>query len=134
MGVSLGREENWEKRLFIDRYWGWWIVGSVVVFMLYRYTANPFLFVISCLVSCLACMALFRWKIKLSGNLWNKLSANAYGIYLVHYLFITWLQFVLLNQPIPVILKFFIVFAGSLTASWLIINWIRKIPVFKKLL
>jgi glucan biosynthesis protein C len=41
---------------------------------------------------------------------WNSLSANAYRIYVVHYGFVTWLQFALLPINVPVVVKFLIVF------------------------
>lgn len=45
------------------------------------------------------------------------LSANAYGLYLVHYLFIVWLQYALLAAPLFAILKAAVVFGGTLILS-----------------
>jgi surface polysaccharide O-acyltransferase-like enzyme len=45
------------------------------------------------------------------------LSANAYGIYLVHYVFIVWLQYALLTLPLFAIGKASIVFSGTLILS-----------------
>lgn len=45
------------------------------------------------------------------------LSANAYGIYLVHYAFIVWLQYALLALPLLAIFKASIVFSGTLALS-----------------
>jgi peptidoglycan/LPS O-acetylase OafA/YrhL len=48
----------------------------------------------------------------------DSLSANAYGMYLVHYVFIVWLQYLLLPAGLPAIAKAAIVFAGTLALSW----------------
>lgn len=45
------------------------------------------------------------------------LSANAYGLYLVHYVFIVWLQYALLALPLFAIAKASIVFGGTLALS-----------------
>jgi membrane-bound acyltransferase YfiQ involved in biofilm formation len=42
------------------------------------------------------------------------LSANAYGIYLVHYVFIVWLQYALLALPLFAVAKASLVFGGTL--------------------
>ena len=157
-GVSLG-SGDWEKHFFannklMQKGWPFWVficlfcyaIVEVISFtfpdMVKGGTLKPglayfifdLIFVASCLVSSLACLAFFKQKIKSEQNFWNSIAANAYGIYIVHYIFVTWLQWALSQSTIPVILKFFIVFTAALTASWLIINWIRKIALFKKVL
>lgn len=84
-------------------------------------------FVGSCIASSFAFLAFFKQKIDKPSKLWTNFSANAFGIYLVHYVFVTWLQFALQNIFLPVILKFLIVFIGALLASWLISSFIKKI-------
>jgi surface polysaccharide O-acyltransferase-like enzyme len=49
------------------------------------------------------------------------LSTHAYGIYLVHYVFVVWLQYALLGAALPAPLKAAIVFGGALAASWIIV-------------
>jgi Fucose 4-O-acetylase and related acetyltransferases len=142
-GVAMGAG-SWEKELFtnnklLNKPWPVWVVSSVVLFVVSasmrgNLPATHSLFVLTCLIACLGCMAFFKWIIQSERNFWNNLSANAYGIYLVHYFFITWFQFALLSIPIPAIVKFFIVLVFSLIASWLIVNWIRMATFFKKLL
>ncbi len=48
----------------------------------------------------------------------NSLSENAYRIYVVHYVFVVWLQYLLLGASLPAIVKGAIVFAGTLALSW----------------
>jgi surface polysaccharide O-acyltransferase-like enzyme len=48
----------------------------------------------------------------------DSLSANAYGMYLVHYVFVVWLQYLLLPADLNALTKAFLVFAGSMALSW----------------
>ena len=47
-------------------------------------------------------------------RLLDPLRASAYGIYLLHYIFIIWLQYEVYDPPLPAFAKFAIVFAGAL--------------------
>jgi surface polysaccharide O-acyltransferase-like enzyme len=46
------------------------------------------------------------------------LAANAYGLYLVHYVFVVWLQFALLSLPLFAVIKALIIFSGTLLLSF----------------
>lgn len=50
--------------------------------------------------------------------LWDSLSANAYGIYLLHYPLVIWGQYALLNTDIGAVPKAAAVFTGALALSW----------------
>ena len=56
------------------------------------------------------------------------MSANAYGLYLVHYVFIVWLQYALLAAPLFAIIKAGLVFGGTLVLSLATIAAARRIP------
>ena len=64
----------------------------------------------------------------------DSLSENAYGIYLVHYLFITWLQYLLLRVASFALAKAMIVFTGTLILSWATAMAIRRVPAGARLL
>jgi len=53
-------------------------------------------------------------------------SENAYGIYIFHYGFVIWVQFVLLAQPLPAAVKFLITFSVALVASWFLTALLRR--------
>lgn len=91
-------------------------------------------FVVSCAVSCLALLALFLRLFRRGGWLGASLSRNAYGIYLLHYVFVTWLQWKLLDQPLPALEKAALVFAGTLLLSWLTTALLRLIPACARVL
>lgn len=74
--------------------------------------------VVACTTGCLFPLAAALRFFRRRRRAVDSLSANAYGIYLVHYVFVVWLQFALLGAPLPAIGKAVIVFAATLLASW----------------
>jgi glucans biosynthesis protein C len=67
-------------------------------------------------------------------RIWESLAANAYGIYLIHWVFVLWLQYLLIPVALPAVPKFFLTLIGSLALSWSIIALLRKIPLVGKYL
>jgi surface polysaccharide O-acyltransferase-like enzyme len=61
-------------------------------------------------------------------SMFDALQPSAYGVFLVHYIFIIWLQYALYDPPLPALVKFAIVFAGTLSLSWGTVVLLRKIP------
>jgi surface polysaccharide O-acyltransferase-like enzyme len=61
-------------------------------------------------------------------RLLDALRPSAYGVYLVHYIFIIWLQYAVYDYSFPAVVKFAIVFAGTLSMSWGLTVMLRKIP------
>jgi peptidoglycan/LPS O-acetylase OafA/YrhL len=64
----------------------------------------------------------------------GRISANAYPIYLVHYLFIIWIQYLLLDANLPAVTKAAVVFAGTLLLSWASAVLLGGIPVAARLM
>src|SRR5688500_1306762 len=65
-------------------------------------------YVLSCTFSCVAFLTAFKALIHSPKGWWSSLSANAYIIYLVHYIFVVWCQYALLNLAAPAFIKFII--------------------------
>ncbi|WP_363321036.1 acyltransferase family protein [Desulfobacula sp.] len=57
-------------------------------------------------------------------RIFDSLSENSYGIYIVHYGFVTWLQYVLLGSNLAPQMKGIVVFAGTLILSWVLVAFI----------
>lgn len=55
-----------------------------------------------------------------------------YAIYLLHYMFVSWLQYTLLPASLPGYAKFTIVFCGALSLSWLASAALRRIPAIAR--
>jgi glucans biosynthesis protein C len=87
---------------------------------------------LSCTASSIAFLAVFRRLVHRARKTWDSLAANAYGIYLVHYVFVLWCQFLLLPVALPALVKFALTFTGALLLSWLLTAQARKIGIIRK--
>lgn len=67
---------------------------------------------------CLGFAAVFLHFGSAHSALTDSLSENAYAIYLVHYVFVIWLQYTLLGAALPAVVKGVLVFASALLLSW----------------
>jgi peptidoglycan/LPS O-acetylase OafA/YrhL len=67
-------------------------------------------------------------------RLLDALQPSAYGVYLVHYIFIIWLQYAVYDYSLPAGIKFAIVFIGTLALSWGLTVMVRKIPVVARMI
>jgi peptidoglycan/LPS O-acetylase OafA/YrhL len=64
----------------------------------------------------------------------DNLNTNAYGIYIVHYIFVTGLQYYLLEFNLHAIYKSLIVFIISFLLSWIFISTIRRLSLIRKVI
>jgi glucan biosynthesis protein C len=85
-------------------------------------------FVLACFGNCLGVLA-FALRFATKWRPWlDSLKQNAYGMYLVHYLFVIWLQYALLPPNLPAIVKAGTVFIGTLALSWGTTAACRRLP------
>jgi peptidoglycan/LPS O-acetylase OafA/YrhL len=135
----------------LARRWPLWIVGSlagfgvaIVMFVIIISTLpkggpgpalgliGNFAFVLSCAASSLACLAVFLRFARNGNRVLESLSANAYGIYLLHYFCVSWLQLALLRANLPAPAKGLLVFGGAVALSWSLSAMLRKIPAVRR--
>jgi hypothetical protein len=93
---------------------GWWLLGLCMT--LYSATLS------------MAFLALFLRFVNARISWVDNLSDNAYAIYLVHYPFVIWSQYVLLGSSMPATTKALVVFGVSLGLSWGTSVVLRSIP------
>lgn len=75
-------------------------------------------FVFACFANCFGVLALaLRFAARRRAWL-DRLTPNAYGMYLVHYAFVIWLQYALLPANLPGVVKAVTVFIGTVALSW----------------
>jgi surface polysaccharide O-acyltransferase-like enzyme len=74
-------------------------------------------------------LAVYLLSARSNFSVLDAMRPSAYGIYLVHYIFIIWLQYAVYDYSFPAFIKFAIVFAGTLAGSWALVVTLRKIPV-----
>jgi peptidoglycan/LPS O-acetylase OafA/YrhL len=91
-------------------------------------TLGGLAFVLCCAASGFALFATFLRFATQRAPLFDNLARNSYGIYLVHIIFVTWLQYALLAAPLHAAAKGSIVFIGALALSWLAISSLRRLP------
>lgn len=158
IGVLIGNTSFNEKlfsksSLIVDKWW-LWIMLSLGIFVnlvisslylsemvmnnqikeFYALMISFALFVLSCVSSCLAFITVFRKFAVRNIKWWNSLSGNAYLIYLIHYIFVVWIQFFLMKYELPAFVKFAITFVFALALSWITSSLLRKIKVVKRYL
>jgi hypothetical protein len=125
------------------RWWGWLAVGlmsfSVFIIMVVVATAydrtivSEIAFVLCCGATVLGIIGLFLRFAKRRVGIFDSLSKNSYGIFVVHYVFVTWLQYLLLGSPLVPSVKGMVVFIGTLVLSWGTVSAVRRIPVVAKI-
>ncbi|MFL6790479.1 MAG: acyltransferase family protein [Bradyrhizobium sp.] len=67
-------------------------------------------------------------------GLLDAMQPSAYGIYLLHYVFIIWLQYVVYEASFAAGVKAAIVFVGTLSGSWALTVLLRKIPFVARMI
>jgi len=99
-----------------------------------RGAIEALLWVLSCLASSFGFLAFFR-AIELRPRPWMlSLCRSAYILYLVHYVYVLWMQRLLLGEAIPAAFKFLFVFLASTLLSWLTARCLLHVPTLKSIL
>ena len=133
----------------LARQWLRWLAGTAAAFLLwivptaliFEGTSLPGLQIVAdlgfVLCAASACLALFALFLRFAGphrSMFESLADNAYGIYLVHYVFVIWLQYMLLGVALFAVAKAAIVLTGALFLSWSITAAVCRIPVGARLM
>jgi peptidoglycan/LPS O-acetylase OafA/YrhL len=100
----------------------WWHATYGVAFVLFS-AAMTF-----------AVLAFFLRLAKLPFRFLDAMQQQAYGIYLLHFIPLIWLQYLVTDLPLPAVVKSAIVFVGTLSASWLATAGLRKIPIVARMI
>jgi surface polysaccharide O-acyltransferase-like enzyme len=85
-------------------------------------------FSLSCAASSLAFLALFLRFTRRSGPVFASLRRNAFGMYLVHYAFASWLPYALLPAQMSGMAKGTVAFLGTVALSWGTTALLRRLP------
>jgi surface polysaccharide O-acyltransferase-like enzyme len=64
----------------------------------------------------------------------DSLRDNAYGMYLIHYAFVSWLQYALLKVALPAFVKGSLAFSATLALSWGVTAALRRIPAVARVI
>lgn len=125
----------------LSRRWMLWSAAGLASFMIFLSIITNWpppigafgrWFVIACAALSFACLAIFLRFANRRFAIFESLNDNSYGIYLIHYLFVVWLQYALMNVDLPAIAKASIVFTAVLALSWGVIAALRRVPAIAK--
>jgi peptidoglycan/LPS O-acetylase OafA/YrhL len=135
----------------LARRWAVWLAGSLAAFVLWMgltalammyHVAAPFSlqvavdisFAVACASGCFFVMAACLRFATMRSSILASLADNAFGIYLVHYVFVVWLQYALLGVAVFAIAKAAIVFGGALLLAWATTVAMRHVPIGSRLI
>jgi hypothetical protein len=90
-------------------------------------------FALTCAALSFGVLALFVHFVHRRRPIFDSLSDNQYGMYLIHYPFVIWLQYLLLSTSLPAVIKGSMVFLGALILSWSTSAAIRRIPTVRRI-
>jgi surface polysaccharide O-acyltransferase-like enzyme len=96
--------------------------------------ASDLTWALACATLSFAFLAAFVRFVHKPSRIWDSLSANAYGIYLVHYVFVIWLQYALIPASLPGVAKGLFVFVGAAGLSWATTAALRRAPGARRVL
>ncbi|MEE4604168.1 MAG: acyltransferase [Desulfobacteraceae bacterium] len=142
--IGIGRSVYKFDGALAKHWWGWVAVGLmfftmfivmiVVVTPMERTFASEIAFVVCCWAMVSGMIGFFLRFAKRRVRLCDSLSENSYGIYIVHYVFVTWFQYLVLENGLSPLMKGMVVFIGTLTLSWMSVAAIRRIPAVAKVI
>ena len=147
MGVAVGARglERGAFRSdgpFVKYWWAWLLAGAGSYGILTWIFSSPelspkfgvYVFLIEAALVVLGLTALFLRVFRKPISILDNLSRSSYGIYLLHYLVIVWLQYAVLRAKIALGWKFAIVFVGGIAICWAATAALRRIPGMRRIL
>jgi hypothetical protein len=147
-GVGQGLTDPQGK--LAKRWWLWHLapvlpIIAVVATMIMAFSPKPpprvFLdifggasFALGCAALSFAALATCLRFVRKTGPIAASLQANAYGMYLTHYVFTAWLGWMLLPQQWGGLVKGCVAFGGAVVLSWLTTMVLRRMPLLGRIL
>lgn len=157
-GVALGWQPNGPQRLVaptgpLGKHWVLWQIASGVMFVGFMAAvivtaiqasrgefslawgvAAGVLMTVSGVLTSTGLLAWAARKWSSENAVWASLRRNAYGIYLVHYVVVIWLQWALLQVSLPGLAKAAIVTVAGAGLSWALAAGLRRLPGLRGIL
>ena len=126
---------------FAKRWWAWllaWLLsygGLTLAFVLAPQSPLVwYIFVVEMALAVLGLTAVFVRFARRHVPILDSLSANSYGIYIIHYLVVIWLQYAVLRIDLPAVVKGAIVFFGGLALCWGLMAALRRIGAVARII
>lgn len=132
------------------RWWAWQLapilpVVGVIAVVIMAFSPKPppraaldvgggVMFALASASLSFAALATFLRFVKKTGPVGASLQANAYGMYLTHYVFTAWLAWLFLPQHWGGLAKGAAVFVGATLLSWILTMALRRLPLLGRIL
>lgn len=157
-GVAVGaaglREGGLAEGGAIAEHWGRWLGLALlfylgIIFLVYVHrsglidlrspplwwqTAYGLVFAMFSASTTFAMPAMFLHAERSKLWLLDAMQKQAYGIYLIHFIPLVWMQYLITDPPLPAFVKFVMVFVVTLSTSWAATAALRKIPVVARMI
>ena len=144
MGVAVGAR-GLQKGAFrsdgpFAKFWWAWLLGGVGAYGILTWvfssslsdTLGVYVFLIEAALVILALTAVFIRFFRRRFGILSHFSANSYGIYLIHYLVIVWLQYAVMRLPWGAGAKLLFVFFLGTALCWAFTAAIRRVPIIRR--
>ncbi len=135
----------------LARRWAVWLAGALASFVLWMgltalamnvtpsaplglQVAVDISYAVACAGGCFFVLAGCLRFAAIRSRILNSLAENAFGMYLVHYLFVVWLQYALLGVAMFAVAKGMIVFSVTVLLSWTTVAVMRFAPLGSRLI
>ncbi|MBV9301502.1 MAG: acyltransferase [Acidobacteriaceae bacterium] len=116
------------------------IVTAILAFANYSHAPRMWIFisgcgfVLSCAASCFAFLALFVRFARTPRKIYDAFRENAYGMYLIHYVFVSWVQYTLLRLMLPGLMKGTLAVLAVLALSLMTTAALRRVRLIAKVI
>jgi len=97
-------------------------------------TAEDIGFIVTCATSCFALLGFFLRFVRRPRPVFDSLRNNAYGMYIVHYAIVSWLQLSILPVPLTAVGKATVVTAATVLLSWATTAALRQITPLRRVI
>lgn len=91
-------------------------------------------FVVAAAASTFAVLAVFVRVVGPRGRFLDRLRDDAYGMFVLHFPIVSWLQYALVQAPLPAIVKGALVFVGTAASTWALSASLRRVPAIARVL
>ena len=147
-GACSGRDSVLAPGGALARTWLGWLGWSASCFGVLTIVTHPAIrsahsigwdaieavaWAVSCTAASLLALALFLRFANKRVMALDSLADNAYGIYLIHYAFVTWFQYALLRAPLPGAVKGCLATLGALGLSWAAVGALRRFSAIRRI-
>lgn len=135
----------------LARHWPWWLAGCFIAYNALVFVPRllvsagylsafqsgilaAVLWVISCVASCFGFLAWFRGAIHARRRWMDSIARSAFTVYLVHYVYVLWIQRALMGLDVHASLKFLATFTVATGLSWLTAQGLLMVPSLRRIL